>query len=187
LFSLAGFQFDKIREDTLWNCEIKGCLEVYWGMDRFLLSKGNFHVVSKTTAALQWSEQPTPEYTYAYKSLRFIWHPTDDDAVEWDLSIPQEPKTPVTASAILNVGDSTQIAFSGVDLSNNPSTVTFDNVPLPSGTFSYAADKKTLTVLITSSMTAKPGHKELTVTDPGPVVPPAKPKTIQLPFDVTRR
>ena len=187
LYSLAGFQFDKIQDPNLWNCSGTGCFEVYWGMDRFLLSPGNFQVGSKTTAAMQWSQQPTPEYTYAYKSLRFVWHATDDDAYEWDLSIPQETKTSVTASAILNVGDSTQITFSGVELSGTPTLLTFDNVPLTAGTFTYAIDKKTLTVLITTSMTAKPGHKEFTVTDPQPVIAPAKPKVTQLPFDVTRR
>lgn len=60
---------------------------------------------------------------------------------------------------ILNVNDSSQVTFYAVELTGQPTLVTFDNVALPPGTFAYASDKKRMTVLITSSMTAKPGQR----------------------------
>ena len=72
----------------------------------------------------------------------------------------------MTASAILNVGDSTQIVFSGVDIIGTPPIrLTFDNVVVDPTTYSYEATKKTLTVAVTTAMTAKPGHKEMTLSD----------------------
>ena len=82
-----------------------------------------------------------------------------------------------------------QAVFSGVDLVGSNPTLAFDGKTITND-HKYEKDKKQLTVLITSDMTSKPGHKELTLTDdqlPPGSDPKAKKKTLQLPFDVTRR
>jgi len=63
--------------------------------------------------------------------------------------------------------------------------ITFDNIPLAAGSYKHDAAKKTLTALITSATTAKPGHKQLTLTDPTILQP--KPNTQQIPFEVVIR
>ncbi|HMH12109.1 MAG TPA: hypothetical protein VK578_03285 [Edaphobacter sp.] len=50
---------------------------------------------------------------YDFKTLRWIYHTTDNDAYEWDLSVPADAATAVVSNPILNVGDSTQVIFSG--------------------------------------------------------------------------
>ncbi|MFZ0320003.1 MAG: hypothetical protein WAL56_12845 [Candidatus Sulfotelmatobacter sp.] len=131
------------------------------------MTGANFQVISKTAAVIELTAlAPPPPVAYDYKSLRLIWHPLIGDPVEWDLSVPQEAKVPITASAILNVGDSTQLVFSGVDISITPLpalSLTFDGATVPLGTYKYDASKKTVTVSITTAMTAKPGHKEMTL------------------------
>jgi hypothetical protein len=188
LYTLTGFDLDKVKDrPTTWSCQSKGCLQLYQGLNEVHLTDTNFQVLSKTTAVLQLSPQvPQPAIAYDYKSLRFIFHSTANDAVEWDLSVPAETKTAVTASAILNVGDSTQLVFSGVELSGNPQSLLFDNVALEPSTYKYDSSKKTLTVEITTAITSKPGHKEMTLTD-SILGSDQKPKQIQLPFEVTRR
>jgi hypothetical protein len=193
LFSIGGFQFDEIASPAKWNCTNAGCFEVYEGLNKFNLTGANFQVISKTAAVIELTPlAPPPAVAYDYKSLRLIWHPLIGNAVEWDLSVPQEAKVPITASAILNVGDSTQIVFSGVDISITPVpalNLTFDGAAVPLATYKYDASKKTLTVSITTAMTAKPGHKEMTLSYsavPAPGQPP-KPIQLQLPFEVTRR
>jgi hypothetical protein len=127
----------------------------------------------------------------AYKSYRFVWHPLSGDAVEWDLPVPQQTPAAVTASSILNQSDSTEITFSNVQVSPTlPITFTYDGVLLTTNPiFKYDAAAMTLKVLITSSMTAKPGHKELLLNgftvSPGSSTPKAV--QIELPFDVTKR
>ena len=129
---------------------------------------------------------------FNYKFYRFIWHPTLGDPIEWDLSVPQATTPAVTASAILNAGDSTQITFSGVDVLQNSAqtrmTFFFNDGLLPNALFSYDPTKKTLKFFITSDMTAKPGHKEI-ILNGYTKGPDGKPTVAQvlLPFDVTRR
>jgi len=136
-----------------------------------------------------------PSSPSSYNSYRFVWHPgaTKADAVEWDLSVPPKaPKTAVAASTILNAGDSTEVDFSGVEVLANsvttPITFTYDNALVPNALFSYDATKKTLRLMITTAMTAKPGHKEVVMnafvkgTDGT-----GKATQVILPFDVTKR
>jgi hypothetical protein len=141
-----------------------------------------------------------PVYTQAsspssFKFYRFVWHSgvANASTVEWDLSVPADTsKGGVIASGVLNAGDSTQIEFSGVNALPNsamtPITFTYDNILVPNALFSYDATKKTLKLMITTTMTAKPGHKEIVMnayvkgTDGT-----AKATQILLPFDVTKR
>jgi hypothetical protein len=191
LYSLTGFQFHEINDPLRWNCRRAGCLELYQGLDRFHLTTTNFRIQSKTAAVLQLSG-PAAAIAYDYKSLRIIWHASDEESVEWDLSIPQETRTPITASSILNVGDSTQIVFSGVDIPGTPTpapVLVFDGTVVNSTTYKYEAAKKTLTVAITTIMTSKPGHKEMTLSYYASAIPGQQAKLVQLqlPFEVTKR
>lgn len=212
LYTVTGLQFEKLRfgdESDEQKCKTEGCLKLFRGSKEFKLTADNFKVLSNTEAVLELSESSGDAKppaaaaaaakataaklpVYEYKSLNFVWHAPGDTQVAWSLDVPQEKKPSVTATpAILNVGDSTQIVFSGVDPVLNsvpPVTLTFDNVAVDGRTYKYEAAKKTLTVEITTAMTSKPGHKEMTLT--GSVTgPDGKPqtKTIQLPFEVTKR
>jgi hypothetical protein len=202
LFSVSGYQLDKIRHNAAanngngnWNCASAGCLEAFQGLDRFKLTTNNFRIISKTSAVLQIADQPVPAPTiaYSYKALTFVWHSESGEDIEWPLSFPKESKTPITASSILNVGDSTQLVFSDVDVAGAPLTslsLVFDGVPISAiGGYSYEAQAKKLTVAITTTMTAKPGHKEMTLTYTPPPAPGKAPKPahVQLPFEVTKR
>ena len=198
LFSLTGFQFRKIGFCD--NTRVTNCLEVKRGLEPITLSPtdadlvGGVHaavldVESNTAAVLRLPLALAPQYNY--KALRFIWRYGYGSAekIEWDLDIPPETKASISASAILNVSDSMQAVFSGVDLVGSNPTLAFDGKTITND-HKYEKDKKQLTVLITSDMTSKPGHKELTLTDdqlPPGSDPKAKKKTLQLPFDVTRR
>jgi hypothetical protein len=198
LYSVSGYQLDKIRYDATknggngnWNCQTSGCLEAFQGMDQFTLTPDNFRVLSKTSATLQISGQAAPAIPYAYKGLTFLWHSPSGEDVEWTLNFPKETKTPITASSILNVGDSMQLVFNDVDIMGAPVaslSLAFDNVAIP-GLVNYNAEKKTVTVAVTTAMTAKPGHKEMTLAYTPPPAPgkPAKQEHLQLPFEVTKR
>lgn len=184
LYSLTGFDLDQISNPANWNCARTGCIEVYEGLDQFLLASTNFQILSKTAAVLQLSGAAPLAIAYDYKALRFVWHYAPGESMEWDLPVPQEAKATVTASAILNEGDSTQLIFSGVDNTLiAPLTLVFDNAAIVPTTYQYDRSKKTLTVAITTLMTSKPGHKEMTLSDSST----PNPKKIQLPFDVTKR
>ncbi len=129
----------------------------------------------------------------SYKSYRFVWRPVFGEPVEWDLAVPQATPAPVTASAILNESDSTEITFSNINIqpttASNPITFLFDGQPVQNAVFKYDPVGMTMKVLITSVMTAKPGHKELLLNGytlaEGSVTP--SPVQIELPFDVTKR
>jgi hypothetical protein len=120
-----------------------------------------------------------------------VWHPDSGEPVEWDLPVPPQTAAAVTASAILNQSDSTEVTLSNVQISPIlPITFTYDGVPLTtSPIFKYDAAAMTLKILITSNMTAKPGHKESLMNgftvDPGSGTPKAV--QIELPFEVTKR
>lgn len=189
LFTLSGLEFQKLQN---LNCGSAQCLEVFQGLNRLTIATAgpstNFHVVSRTTAVIQVPPPAAPAIAYTYKSLRLIWHVTNNDAIEWDLDIPEEKKASITAASILNVGDSVQLVFNGVELTGStPRSVLFDNMALDPNTYKYDKTKKTLTALITTAMTSKPGHKELTVTDSVASQAGKPPKQLQLPFDVTKR
>jgi hypothetical protein len=128
-----------------------------------------------------------------YKSYRFVWHPGYGEPVEWDLPVPPAAAPAVTASAILNESDSTEITFSNIQIQPstpaNQVTFLFDGAPVQNAVFKYDPVGMTMKVLITSVMTAKPGHKELLLNGftlaPGSVT--LAPVQIELPFDVTKR
>jgi hypothetical protein len=129
----------------------------------------------------------------AYKFYRFVWHPTRGEPVEWDLPAPQQTTPTVTASTILNQSDSTEVTFSNVQVLANsttlPITFTFDGTVLTNPIFKYDPAAMTLKFLITSNMTAKPGHKELLLNGytMAPGTSTATAVQIELPFDVTKR
>jgi hypothetical protein len=130
-----------------------------------------------------------------YKSFRFIWHSTVGYPVEWDLSVPSAAAaSAVTANTILNAGDSTEVDFSGVnvltDSPSTPITFTFDDQLVVNPLFSYDATKKTLKFMVTTPMTAKPGHKIIVMNGYLPSTDASntnKTTQVLLPFDVTRR
>jgi len=192
LYTLSGFRFDKFQNASQWCAAAvtARCVEIYQGMNKLALSPSVFDVESKTIAAVKLDP---PATDYSYKFLRLIWHATGTEKVEWDLPIPADPKPGITASAVLTVGDSQQLVFSNVEMFGVLPTATFDNALLAAGSYSYDGAKKTLTALITSAMTAKTGHKSITLTDSQlPPAPPggpapAMPKQVQLPFEVVKR
>ena len=192
LYSVSGTDFNKVRNHATWNCIIPGCINLYAGFHQLELKEDNFQVLSNSTAVLQVSTPKSADSNFDYKSLRFIYWSATGESVEWDVSLPSETKAAVTASTILNVGDSMQLTFNNVDVPGTPTpllTVMFDGAPVALDAKAYDKAKKTLTVQITTAMTSKPGHKEMTLTyTPAPVG--GKPQTtanIQLPFEVTRR
>lgn len=140
-------------------------------------------------------QTPSAASQLAYKSCRFIWYTTRGEKVEWDLPIPQLTPAAVTASAVLNESDSTEITFSNVQViassAQYPITFTWDGNVLttPAPVFKYDPAGQTVKILITSAMTAKPGHKELLLNGytmaSGTTTPEAV--QIELPFDVTKR
>jgi len=147
-------------------------------------SGGSHRAIATTTATAS---------QLSYKSYRFVWHPVYGEPVEWDLPIPQATAPAVAASAILNESDSTEIIFSNIQIQPNspsfPISFLFDGQLVVSPVFKYDPVGMTMKVLITSSMTAKPGHKELLLNGytlaSGSVTPTQV--QIELPFDVTKR
>jgi hypothetical protein len=130
----------------------------------------------------------------AYKSFRFVWHnASHGELIEWDLPVPQTTPAAVTASTILNESDSTEVTFSNIQPLDTaqPITFTYDGnvVTNPAPVFKYDPAAGTVKILITTAMTAKPGHKELLLNGftlaPGTATPAAV--QIELPFDVTKR
>jgi hypothetical protein len=128
---------------------------------------------------------------FDFKSYRVVWHPSyGDQAIEWDLSAPPQDKSSVTASAVLNEQDVTDIDFNNVDVYNDKTTMnfSFNGVPLPNPSFKYDGAKKTLTFYVTGDMTSKPGHKVIIMNaykqkEDGT----RQPTQVLLPFDVTKR
>ena len=127
----------------------------------------------------------------ANAKLRWIYHATDAEAstYEWDLSLPAATAAAaVTASDVLNVGDSRQIVFSNVSLSGQPLNLMFDGQVLPKETWSYSLSSQKMTVLISTMITKEPGHKEILASDTAlDGTSPTGTKVVALPFDVTRR
>jgi len=151
------------------------------GMDEAASKKYVKKAVDEATA-----QEKSASSLYDYKSLRLIYHPEDDTAVEWDLSVPKQTPASVTASAILNVGDSTQISFSGVVLAGQVQSLMYESTVFPTTSYKYDSTKQSLSVQIPSALTSKAGHKELILTD-SVLDSTGKPNQILLPFDVTRR
>jgi hypothetical protein len=132
----------------------------------------------------------SPQLTYA--SYRFVWHPHFGGAVVWDLSPPKNDAAASSATPLLNEGDVTDITFSGVDIWNDPTTISFsfNGMPLvtPSPLFSYDAAKKTLKFYVTSDMTSKPGHKVIVLNaKKGTSSADLSAAQVLLEFDVTKR
>jgi hypothetical protein len=113
--------------------------------------------------------------------IQIFWARGNWPASEWDLTPPKEDKTAVTGDpAVLYETDSRAVTFTGADFSK-VTAVTFEGNPLA---IPVPVSKAKLVVQVTSSVTAKFGHKELLaqvgVDDKG------KPKYIVLPVDVVK-
>jgi hypothetical protein len=96
----------------------------------------------------------------------------------------------VTTTQVLNEGDITTVAFSGVDVYNDTTTMgfSFNNILLVNPSFSYDGAKKTLTSYVTSDMTSKPGHKLIILNGQKQDASGTRtPVQVLLPFDVTKR
>ena len=93
LYTLTGFDFDKLASAAHWSCQNAGCIEVYEGLNALPLTPANFQVVSRTTAVLQLTGLPAPTINYDYKSLRFVWHNTASESTEWDLAVPRRSQS----------------------------------------------------------------------------------------------
>jgi Chitobiase/beta-hexosaminidase C-terminal domain len=157
------------------------------------VAKATYEIDPSGSAKPHPAPKPAPPLAapeFSYKSYRFVWYPAEGEPIEWDLSAPQESAPGVTASEILNTGDSTQITFSGVNVLNDKTKMTFsfDNALISNPIFSYDATKKTLKFFITTAMTSKPGHKEIILNGytqgPNGKLTAAQ---VLLPFDVTKR
>jgi hypothetical protein len=94
----------------------------------------------------------------------------------WDFKVAKEDEVKPIATIQVHVGDSSQISFSStlVNLAG-VTAVTFEGAPLP---FSYDPTKKVLMVHLTTTITKRAGHKDLTGTGPTLKTP------VQLPIDV---
>lgn len=208
LYMLTGFELDGLARPR-WNCHSAGCFALYRGLEQFCLAPSNFQVLSKTNAVLSLDdskEYPTcvaawaaevPAIVpmagslaavsqYEYKSLRLMYYPATGPPIEWALPVPSATPTAVTASEILNVGDSTQLTFNGVALAGTVQSLMFESMVFSNTAYKYDGTKQTLTVQIPSALTAKAGHKELIVAD-SVLNSGGKTHQILLPFDVTRR
>lgn len=111
--------------------------------------------------------------------------------MEWDLSVSASTsKTGITASGILNQGDSAELTFSGVDVLPNsaaPIIFAFDNALIPNALYSYDNTKRHKANDYYDD-NSKAGHKEFVM---NAYVKGAdgvsKVTQILLPFDVTKR
>lgn len=99
-------------------------------------------------------------------TLHFVWqqdpHP---DGIDWPLAVKKPDDNPITADPpVLHVNDSRAVKFTGSGLSGFQSA-SFEGVQIPTAAQS-TADKsgKSITLQIPSSVTAKPGYKEILVT-----------------------
>jgi hypothetical protein len=117
--------------------------------------------------------------------------PDPSSTIEWDLTLAKPADTTaasvVASPAILHIGDSQIISFTGPNFANfatapAPIVVTFDSGTLVA---KYNAKKKSLDVPITTAITKVPGHKEMTVTVPAATVGGTSQPTT-LPFDVVK-
>jgi hypothetical protein len=154
------------------NCE-KGCLQILEdginGVKNVVAD--NIKVASDSKV---WLRLDDPA------GLHVLWSRPDRPASEWELSL-KDDKTAVTGDpAVLYETDSRAVTFSGADFSK-VTAVTFEStalaIPVP-------VTKAKLVVQVTSTVTAKYGHKELLALagadDNG------KPKYIVLPLDVVK-
>jgi hypothetical protein len=113
--------------------------------------------------------------------VHVLWSRDDHPYSEWDLAI-KEDKTAITADpAVLYQTDSRAVTFTGADFSK-VKQVFFEGKPLDLVT---DATKSKLIVQVTSAVTAKLGHKELTAKVPDDK-DKTKTKTIALPLEVVR-
>ncbi|MBV9085585.1 MAG: hypothetical protein JOZ62_23160 [Acidobacteriaceae bacterium] len=176
-FVLTGWNFDDIKPALASDnteCVGDGCLKVFDGWKEVTLDKDHYQRRSSSIAILKLHGPANSN------ALRVLWQsPTNRKTIEWDLGIPKTTSQAITASpSVINVGDSLQIAFTGVD-PDKVAGVYFEGGPKLYSTWN--ADKSKLTVQVTTDITKTAGHKELTGLDStGKIVTP-------LPFDVSRR
>jgi len=163
------------------------CVELFDGNIPipFDKKKTNITFDSPTTALLV---TETPLKTTA---VRVLWFGHSKDAVEWDLVLPKPQGESIVATpALLNVGDSRLVTFSGGEdlaAATGPAepALKFDGgngTVILAGTFDK--DKGTLKVLIPTIITQRAGYKEITAML---TVPTQKnPKAVQLPIQVVQ-
>jgi hypothetical protein len=191
-YEITGYDFRRIANSAACNRTFDGpCLNVY--ADSTPLDKSAFTVVSDNLATLQGVPAST-------KSLWFqiYWSPAPgpvpdpESTMIWELAIPKanddSSPTVVGTPAFLYVGDTQTLSFSSPLFSAfataaSPIPITF-NGSTTTGT--YDSTKKVLKILITTAMTAVPGHKEMTVTVPA-ALGSGTPQPTTLTFDVVRQ
>jgi len=124
----------------------------------------HFQVLNDQVARLVLDQDTKPP-------LLLHWTDTDNQVTEWSLATKPAapPTTPITADKSLKKGDSLSVVFSGQDFSG-VSIVSFEETPLTV----LAKDTKSITVLVTTKVTASPGSKDLIATggDGKPIVLP---------------
>jgi hypothetical protein len=143
-------------------------------------------------------------------TLHLVWQPdSSDPPVDWPLAIKKPTTTVVTADPpVLYVSDSRAVKYSGLNyisfqsatfegmtiLQSSATPSAGDSAALTAGGANSSATKNTLILQIPSSVTAKPGYKEIVVTVTVPVtsnnggaslgVVKTKSQTINLPLIV---
>ena len=160
-----------------------GCLEIYDGLNP--LAETSFSHDSPTTALVTTTE------TLKTSTLRLLWHVDDKRKVEWDMAIPKSNagSSKITSTpALLGVGDSRLVSFSGGD--DLPNLVSVNSVSFEQSTLLTpkpdASSGASIGVIVTTSVTQKPGYKELTasVNVKDPRTGAVTSKSIQLPLQV---
>ena len=138
------------------------------------LNPRTFRVVSDTVAGIK---------LLPIATLHLAWQPSGGQKpVLWELKPKTDDSKPklVADTPVLYVADSRLVTFSGIDLSK-VTAVTFEGNTLVS-----KINKKDLQVVVTTLVTAKPGHKELQAVQPDPN-DKTKTTTTQLALEVVVR
>lgn len=154
------------------NCE-KGCLQILEdgisGVKHVVAA--NIKVASDSKVWLRLDEAI---------GIHVFWSSLNRPTSEWELSLKEDKSTVTGDPAVLYETDSRAVTFTGADFSK-VTAVTFEGTALP---IPVPVTKAKLVVQVTSTVTAKLGHKELLALagadDNG------KPKYIVLPLDVVK-
>lgn len=173
-FMVAGSDLKKLANEKL---------KVYSSGSSDGTPPKSFIVISDSKAVLTLAQIPKG------KTITVAWNPTDwplknEAPIVWDLALPTDEPAPsiVSTPAFVYAGDSRSVTFSGADLSTVQS-ISFESVPRL--TFNVSADDpKSIDVLLPTSITREPGHKELIAIAKDKK---GKKSTLILPIDVFRR
>jgi hypothetical protein len=166
-YLVSGYDFDRLPQPCDKASESQPCLTITaTGQD-----VKNFKVLDRNFATF---DLAASSGSGTVKSVQFELQTAKDklaDSVLWNLTLPATAAAAkVTASpTFLKQGDSQKVSFSGVVLKGladkGKATVKFEACDLSSGSV-YHANSNSLDVIITTCVTSKMGHKEISATNP---------------------